>query len=397
MMKISYILWQWATMKIHEYQAKEIFSKYGIPLLRRVVASNPQEARQAAQEFGDRAVLKAQIHAGGRGKGGGILVAASPEEAAELAEGLLRRNLVTPQTGPEGAPVQQLLVEELADIRQELYLAITIDRTQRAPVMLASPMGGVSIEEVAASSPEAIYTQIIDPLLGLMPFQTRQLAAGLDLQGDAARAAAQVMTSLYRVFVENDCTLAEINPLIVTSEGRIVALDAKINLEDDSLFRHQELQGLRDSSQDDDLESKAAELGIAYVKLDGDVGCLVNGAGLAMATLDVASAAGATPANFLDVGGGADDEMVASAVEIILSDPKVTRVLVNIFGGILRCDLAARGVVLAYQRKGSTLPLVVRLLGTNVEEGCNILEESGLPVTFADSLAEAAQAIRQIH
>ena len=396
-MKISYILWQWATMKIHEYQAKEIFSKSGIPLLRRVVASNPQEARQAAQEFGDRAVLKAQIHAGGRGKGGGILVAASPEEAAELAEGLLRRNLVTPQTGPEGAPVQQLLVEELADIRQELYLAITIDRTQRAPVMLASPMGGVSIEEVAASSPEAIYTQIIDPLLGLMPFQTRQLAAGLDLQGDAARAAAQVMTSLYRVFVENDCTLAEINPLIVTSEGRIVALDAKINLEDDSLFRHQELQGLRDSSQDDDLESKAAELGIAYVKLDGDVGCLVNGAGLAMATLDVASAAGATPANFLDVGGGADDEMVASAVEIILSDPKVTRVLVNIFGGILRCDLAARGVVLAYQRKGSTLPLVVRLLGTNVEEGCNILEESGLPVTFADSLAEAAQAIRQIH
>ena len=394
-MEIPYILWQKAEMKIHEYQAKELFSKYGIPLLRGKVATNAQEARQAAQEFGGRAVVKAQIHAGGRGKAGGIQVAASPEEAAELTQGLLGRDLVTPQTGPEGAPVHQVLVEELADIQRELYLAVTIDRTQRVPVMLASPMGGVSIEEVAASSPEAIYTQIIDPLLGLMPFQTRRLAAGLDLQGDPARSAAQVMTALYRVFVDNDCTLAEINPLILTSEGRVVALDAKINLEDDSLFRHQELQGLRDSSQDDDLESKAAELGIAYVKLDGDVGCLVNGAGLAMATLDVASAAGATPANFLDVGGGANDEMVASAVEIILSDPKVTRVLVNIFGGILRCDLAARGVVLAYQRKGSTLPLVVRLLGTNAEEGCNILEESGLPVTFADSLAAAAQAIRQ--
>ena len=384
-------------MKIHEFQAKELFSKYGIPTLRRKVVTNAQEAKQAAQEFGGRAVLKAQIHAGGRGKAGGIQIAASPEEAEELAQGLLGRHLVTPQTGPEGAPVHQVLVEELADIRRELYLAITIDRTQRAPVMLASPMGGVSIEDVAASSPEAIFPQIIDPLLGLMPFQTRSLAASLDLQGDPARSAAQVMIALYRVFVDNDCTLTEINPLIVTGEGRVVALDAKINLEDDSLFRHQELQGLRDPSQEDDLESQAAELGISYVKLDGDVGCLVNGAGLAMATLDVASAAGTTPANFLDVGGGADDEMVAKAVEIILSDPKVTRVLVNIFGGILRCDLAARGVVQAYQRKGSTLPLVVRLLGTNVEEGCNILEESGLPVTFADSLAETAQAIRQTH
>ena len=382
-------------MKIHEYQAKELFSKYGIPLLRRRVATTGQEAAQAAQEFGGRAVVKAQIHAGGRGKGGGIQVAASPEEAAEFAKAMLGRNLVTPQTGPEGAPVRQVLIEELADIQRELYLAITIDRTQQAPIMLASPMGGVSIEEVAASNPDAIYSQMIDPLLGLMPFQTRSLAAALDLQGDTARAAGQVMTALYRVFVENDCTLAEINPLIVTGDGAIVALDAKINLEDDSLFRHQELQELRDPSQEDELEARAAELGIAYVKLDGDVGCLVNGAGLAMATLDVASAAGAAPANFLDVGGGATAELVADAVEIILSDPKVTRVLVNIFGGILRCDLAASGVVLAYQRKGSNLPLVVRLLGTNVEEGCNILRESGLPVTFADSLAEAAQVIRE--
>ena len=382
-------------MKIHEYQAKELFSKYGIPLLRRRVATTAQEAAQAAQEFGGRAVVKAQIHAGGRGKGGGIQVAASPEEAAEFARGMLGRNLVTPQTGPEGAPVRQVLIEELADIQRELYLAITIDRTQQAPIMLASPMGGVSIEEVAASNPEAIYSQMIDPLLGLMPFQTRSLAAALDLQGDTARAAGQVMTALYRVFVENDCTLAEINPLIVTGDGAIVALDAKINLEDDSLFRHKDLQELRDPSQEDELEARAAELGIAYVKLDGDVGCLVNGAGLAMATLDVASAAGAAPANFLDVGGGATAELVADAVEIILSDPKVTRVLVNIFGGILRCDLAASGVVLAYQRKGSNLPLVVRLLGTNVEEGCNILRESGLPVTFADSLAEAAQVIRE--
>ena len=382
-------------MKIHEYQAKELFSKYGIPLLRRRVATTAQEAAQAAQEFGGRAVVKAQIHAGGRGKGGGIQVAASPDEAAEFAKAMLGRNLVTPQTGPEGAPVHQVLVEELADIQRELYLAITIDRTQQAPIMLASPMGGVSIEEVAASNPDAIYSQMIDPLLGLMPFQTRSLAAALDLQGDSARAAGQVMTALYRVFVENDCTLAEINPLIVTGDGAIVALDAKINLEDDSLFRHKDLQELRDPSQEDELEARAAELGIAYVKLDGDVGCLVNGAGLAMATLDVASAAGAAPANFLDVGGGATAELVADAVEIILSDPKVTRVLVNIFGGILRCDLAASGVVLAYQRKGSNLPLVVRLLGTNVEEGCNILRESGLPVTFADSLAEAAQVIRE--
>lgn len=382
-------------MKIHEYQAKEIFSQYGIPLLRGKVAANAEEAGLAAQEFGGRAVVKAQIHAGGRGKAGGIQVAASPEEAVKFAQGMLGHTLVTPQTGPEGAPVRQVLVEELADIQRELYLAITIDRTQRAPAMLASPMGGVSIEDVAASNPDAIFTQTIDPLLGLMPFQTRRLASGLGLQGEPARAAMRVMTALYRVFVDNDCTLAEINPLIVTGEGQVVALDAKINLEDDSLFRHQALQSLQDASQDDDLESRAAKLGIAYVKLNGDVGCLVNGAGLAMATLDVANAAGATPANFLDVGGGADDELVAGAVEIILSDPQVTRVLVNIFGGILRCDLAARGVVRAYQRQGSTLPLVVRLLGTNVEEGCNILEESGLNVTFADSLAEAAQAIRQ--
>ena len=382
-------------MKIHEYQAKELFSKYGIPMLRRRVATTGQEAAQAAQEFGGRAVVKAQIHAGGRGKGGGIQVAASPEEAAEFAMGMLGRNLVTPQTGPEGAPVRQVLIEELADIQRALYLAITIYRTQQPPIMLASPLGGVSIEEVAASNPEAIYSQMIDPLLGLMPFQTRSLAAALDLQGDTARAAGQVMTALYRVFVENDCTLAEINPLIVTGDGAIVALDAKINLEDDSLFRHKDLQELRDPSQEDELEARAAELGIAYVKLDGDVGCLVNGAGLAMATLDVASAAGAAPANFLDVGGGATAELVADAVEIILSDPKVTRVLANIFCRVLLSDLASSGVLVAYPTEGSILRRAPLLSCCHGEEGCNILRESGLPVTFADSLAEAAQVIRE--
>ena len=380
-------------MKIHEYQAKEIFSRYGIPLLRSTVAATPQEASQAALELGGRAVLKAQVHAGGRGKAGGIKVVASPGEAEDIARSLLGKNLVTPQTDPKGAPVRQVLVEEVAEIQRELYLAITIDRDRRRLVMLASPVGGVNIEEVAASNLQAVHTAHIDPVLGFMPFQARSLAATLELQPAMIRAVTEVISALYRVFVDNDCSLVEINPLIVTGEGQVVALDAKINLEDDSLFRHPALQSLRDSFQEEELESQAADLDISYVKLDGDVGCLVNGAGLAMATLDVASAAGAAPANFLDVGGGANEEQVASALGIILSDSRVTRVLVNVFGGILRCDIAARGIVLAYRDKASTLPLVVRMLGTNVAEGKAILQESGLPVTFAETLSEAAQAI----
>ncbi len=382
-------------MRIHEYQAKEIFARYDIAVPESRLAASGEEARKATADLDGRAVLKAQIHAGGRGHGGGVKVVNSPDEARQVADALLAERLVTPQTGPEGAPVHHVLVEALADIARELYLAITIDRVARSPVLLASPAGGMDIEEVAATRPEDIHNEVIDPVMGFMPFQARRLTAKLGLEGSQAQACAGVMGNLCRIFADNDCSLVEINPLVVTGGGDLVALDAKINLDDDSLFRHHDLLELQDKSQEDELESRAADMDIAYVNLDGEVGCLVNGAGLAMATLDVTNAAGAAPANFLDVGGGATDEKVANAVSIILSDPKVTRVLVNIFGGILRCDVAARGVVQAYRQMDSNLPLVVRLLGTNAEEGRSILRDSGLQVTFANTLSEAAHAIRQ--
>ena len=382
-------------MRIHEYQAKEIFARYDIAVPESRLAASGEEARKATADLDGRAVLKAQIHAGGRGHGGGVKVVNSPDEARQVADALLAERLVTPQTGPEGAPVHHVLVEALAEIARELYLAITIDRVARSPVLLASPAGGMDIEEVAATRPEDIHNEVIDPVMGFMPFQARRLTAKLGLEGSQAQACAGVMGNLCRIFADNDCSLVEINPLVVTGGGDLVALDAKINLDDDSLFRHHDLLELQDKSQEDELESRAADMDIAYVNLDGEVGCLVNGAGLAMATLDVTNAAGAAPANFLDVGGGATDEKVANAVSIILSDPKVTRVLVNIFGGILRCDVAARGVVQAYRQMDSNLPLVVRLLGTNAEEGRSILRDSGLQVTFANTLSEAAHAIRQ--
>ena len=383
-------------MNIHEFQAKEVFSRYGIPVPRGIVATTPEEAKAATAELGGQSVVKAQIHAGGRGKSGGVKLVRSPEEASEVAQTMLGTNLVTPQTGPEGAPVEKLLIEELADIKQELYVALTIDRDHRGPALLVSTQGGMDIEEVAANNPEDIHTEPVDPLSGLMPFQTRRLVRKLGLDQSVASEAAKVLSALYRVFVENDCTLVEINPLIITSEGHVVALDAKINLDDDSMFRHADLLAYRDVSQEDPLEAQASDLDIAYVNLDGDVGCLVNGAGLAMATLDVTNAAGAAPANFLDVGGGATPEKVSSAVKIILSDPKVKRVLINIFGGILRCDIAGEGIVMAYKETGSTVPLVVRMLGTNVAEGKEILGASGLPVVFADTLTDASNAIKQI-
>ena len=382
-------------MKLHEYQAKEVFARYGIPVPRGSVAATAGAARQAAADLGGQAVVKAQVHAGGRGKAGGIKVVRSPEEAEQTAREFLGQNLVTHQTDARGIPVNSVLVEELADIRRELYVALTIDRGFRGPVLLVSAAGGMDIEEVAATNPQDIHTEPIEPVLGLMPYQTRRLAARLNLEPAQARPAIQVLNALYRIFTENDCSLVEINPLIITGDDRVVALDAKLDLEDDSLFRHADLGELRDRSQEDALEAEAADQDIAYVNLEGSVGCLVNGAGLAMATLDVTNAAGAAPANFLDVGGGADEEKVASAVSIILSDPKVNRVLVNIFGGILRCDIAARGIVLAFERQGATLPLIVRMLGTNVVEGKEILQASSLNVTFADTLTEAAAAIRQ--
>ena len=381
-------------MKLHEYQAKELFRRYGVPVPEGSVASSPEEARLAAQERGGRAVLKAQVHAGGRGKAGGIRVVGSPDEAEETARSMLETRLVTHQTDALGAPVGQLLVEELAEIRQESYLAITVDAEHRGPVVLASARGGVDIEEVASSHPLDVQAEPVDPLLGLAPFQARRLSTALGLGPDSASAATAAIGALYRLFLDNDCSLVEVNPLAVLGDGRLVALDAKVIVEDDSLFRHPALRDLRDPQQEDELEARASDLDISYVNLDGDVGCLVNGAGLAMATLDAAREAGASPANFLDVGGGASDEKVASAVEIILSDPKVNSVLVNVFGGILRCDIAARGIVAAYRNKESTKPMVVRMLGTNVEEGKAILRDSGLPVVFADTIGEAARLVR---
>ena len=382
-------------MKLHEFQAKNIFAEYGITVPRGVVVKTPEEASKATQDFGGSAVIKAQVHAGGRGKAGGVQLVRSSEEAKETALNLLGRNLVTHQTDGDGVPVNSLLVEELADIDKELYIGLTIDRDFGGTVLIGSPYGGMEIEEVASDSPEHIHTESIEPVIGLMSYQTRRLSTKLGLDQDKARATSKVMDILYRIFTENDCSLIEINPLIITQQGDIVALDGKIDIEDDSLFRHDDIRKLRDRDQEDKLEAEASDLDIAYVNLDGNVGCLVNGAGLAMATLDVANAAGAAPANFLDVGGGADDEKVAKAVGIILSDPKVNRVLVNVFGGILRCDIAARGIVLAYSRVDSHIPLVVRMLGTNVDEGKEILANSGLTVTFANTLTEAAEAIQQ--
>ena len=381
-------------MKLHEYQAKEIFARYGIAAPRSILADTPEAARRATEELGGQAVVKAQVHAGGRGQAGGIKLTRSPEEAEQAARDFLGRNLVTRQTDAQGVPINSVLVEELADIQRELYVALTIDRDFRGPVMIVSAAGGMDIEEVAATRPQDIHAEPIEPVLGLMPYQVRRLTARLGLEPAQARPAGQVLNALYRIFTENDCSLVEINPLIITGDDRVVALDAKLDVEDDALFRHSDLQELRDRSQEDALEAEAADRDIAYVNLEGSVGCLVNGAGLAMATLDVTNAAGAAPANFLDVGGGADEEKVASAVSIILSDPKVDRVLVNIFGGILRCDIAARGIVMAFERQGSTLPLIVRMLGTNVDEGKGILQASTLNVTFADTLTEAAAAIR---
>ena len=382
-------------MKLHEFQAKKIFAEYGITVPRGVVVKTPDEASKATQDFGGSAVIKAQVHAGGRGKAGGVQLVRSSEEAKETALNLLGNNLVTHQTDGDGVPVNLLLVEELANIDKELYIGLTIDRDFGGTVLIGSPYGGMEIEEVAADSPEHIHTEPIEPVIGLMSYQTRRLSTKLGLDQDKARATSKVMDILYRIFTENDCSLIEINPLIITQQGDIVALDGKIDIEDDSLFRHEDIRKLRDRDQEDKLEAEASDLDIAYVNLDGNVGCLVNGAGLAMATLDVANAAGAAPANFLDVGGGADDEKVAKAVGIILSDPKVNRVLVNVFGGILRCDIAARGIVLAYSRVDSHIPLVVRMLGTNVDEGKEILANSGLTVTFANTLTEAAEAIQK--
>ena len=359
------------------------------------VATTGEGAAEIAAEIGGKVVVKAQVHAGGRGKAGGIKVVDSPEGAAEAAEGMLGATLVTFQTGPEGVPVGSVLVEEAVEVESEMYVGMAVDGSAEGIVVIASAAGGMEIEEVAESAPEKILTVAIDSALGLQPFQGRKLAYGLGVADSLNRPVAALMASLYRLFEENDCSLVEINPLGVTSDGRALAMDAKINIDDDAMFRHRDIAGLRDTEQEDPLEVLAGEFDINYVKLDGDVGCIVNGAGLAMATMDVTHAAGAAPANFLDIGGGADEEKCAKSLEIVLSDDNVRRVLVNIFGGILRCDVAARGFVMASERAPERMrPMVVRMLGTNSDEGREILAGSGLDVVLVDDLNEAAASLK---
>ena len=380
-------------MKIHEYQAKGILAKYGVPVPKGGVAATPAEARDIASRLGGKVVIKAQVYAGGRGKGGGIKTADSPQEAERLAQEIIGMRLVTHQTSAKGVPVDKVLVEEAVPIARELYLGIVIDSQAAQPVIMASEAGGMDIEEVAANTPEKILKAHVHPVTGFQPFIGRKLAFGMNLAPEQIRPATQLIGNLYRAFVESDASLAEINPLVVTTDGRLLALDAKLNLDDNGLLRHRDYSELRDPGQEDKLELEAAKHNISYIKLDGDVGCMVNGAGLAMATMDIIKLMGAEPANFLDVGGGASEEMVTNAFIILLSDPKVKAALINVFGGILRCDIVARGVIEASKQIELKVPLVVRMRGTNVKEGMQLLAESGLPVILARDLKEAAEKV----
>ncbi|HTM37210.1 MAG TPA: ADP-forming succinate--CoA ligase subunit beta [Terriglobales bacterium] len=384
-------------MKIHEYQAKAVLKKYGVAVPRGEMVENREQAEAAAKLLFDSgasgAVVKAQIHAGGRGKGGGVKISKSVEEAGELASKMLGMTLITHQTGPEGRIVRRLLIEETLPIERELYLGIVLDRAEAKPVFMASQAGGMEIEQVAAENPNAILKEYVDPGMGLEPFQARKLAFQLGLKPEQIGQAVKFMTGLYRAFQETDSSLMEINPFITTSDGRLFALDAKINVDDNALFRHPELKDLRDVTEEDPLEVEASKYSLNYIKLDGNVGCMVNGAGLAMATMDIIKHAGGMPANFLDVGGGANAEQVTHAFEILLSDKNVKAVLINIFGGILRVDTLAKGVVEAANKTRIQLPVVLRLEGTNVEQGREILQQSGLNFIVADTMKDAAEKV----
>jgi succinyl-CoA synthetase beta subunit len=380
-------------LKVHEYQAKSILSQYGVAVPRGEVAGTADEAREIAKKLGGAVVVKAQIHAGGRGKAGGIRVARDPDEAFEHARAILGMTLVTLQTGRAGRVVRKVLVEEALDLDRELYLGVTLDRSRALPMVIASRSGGMEIEEVAARDPSAVLREAVDPSLGMFPFQARRLAFALGLASEPFRQGVSLMQSLFRAYVETDATLAEVNPLLVTSSGRVLALDAKMTFDDNALFRHPDIREMRDLAEEDPLEVEASKFGLNYIKLDGNVGCMVNGAGLAMATMDLVKLAGGEPANFLDVGGGATEEQVKNAFRIILSDRNVRAILINIFGGIMRCDVIAKGVVSAVKEMGLSLPVVVRLEGTNVDEGKRILRESGLAVTPAEGLADAARKV----
>ncbi|HEY3444624.1 MAG TPA: ADP-forming succinate--CoA ligase subunit beta [Paludibaculum sp.] len=380
-------------MKIHEYQAKEILARYGVPVPRGRMALTVAEATQIAEELGGRVVVKAQIHAGGRGKGGGVKLAADAAAATEAASKILGMTLITHQTGPEGRLVQRLLIEETLPIAKELYLGIVLDRTSGLPVMMASSAGGMDIEEVAAKTPELILKEAFTPGAGLMGWQARKLAFGIGIPAASVSAAVKAMQALAQCWLDLDSSLAEINPLVLTEDGRIVALDAKVTFDDNALFRHKAEAALRDLNEEDPLEVEASKSGLNYIKLDGSVACMVNGAGLAMATMDIIKFAGGSPANFLDVGGGANKDQIFNAFHILMSDSSVKAVLINIFGGILRCDTLAAGVVDATRELGMTLPLVIRMEGTNVEEGRRILQESGLNFTVAEDMKDAAEKV----
>jgi succinyl-CoA synthetase beta subunit len=380
-------------MKIHEYQAKEILKQNGVPVPKGGVAFSPEEARAIAKELGSTVVVKAQIHAGGRGKGGGVKLAKNDAEAYEIAKKIFGMMLVTHQTGPEGKEVKRLLVEQGMNIKKELYLGIVIDRANGCPVIMASEAGGMEIEEVAAKTPEKILKVFIDPAVGLAAFQAMQLALGLKQDKEITRKIADFITKLYNVFIKYDCSLAEINPLLITGEGEVLALDAKINFDDNALFRHKQLMELRDYDEEEQLEIEASKHDLNYIKLDGTIGCMVNGAGLAMATMDIIKLAGGEPANFLDVGGGASEERVAAAFEILMADKNVKAVLINIFGGIVRCDRVARGIISALQKVKVAIPVVVRLAGTNAEEARTLLENSGMNFVVAESLKDAAEKV----
>ncbi len=381
-------------MKIHEYQAKQVMEKYGIPLPKGGVAGTADEAADAASKIGgDRFVVKAQVHAGGRGKGGGIKTAGSPEEVKTVAKAMLGSKLVTPQTGAEGKIVHKVLVEQGIDIAGEMYLGITVDRARECPVIIASKEGGMEIEELAKTSPEKIIKEWVDFSIGLKAFQLTKVAFALELDAALRKSITQIIANLYKLLVEKDCSLVEINPLVVTKSGQILALDGKVNFDDNALYRHKDMAELRDILEEEPLEVEASKHGLNYIKLDGNVGCMVNGAGLAMATMDVIKLAGGTPANFLDVGGGATAEMVKNAMTILVSDKNVKAVFINIFGGILRCDTLATGLIDAISEVQVKIPIVIRMEGTNVEIGRKLLNESGLKLIVAQTMKEAAEKV----
>jgi len=381
-------------MKIHEYQAKEILRKYNVPVPNGVLVSKKSEAAKAAKKVGTSVVVvKAQIHAGGRGKGGGVKLAKSPQEAEKHAGNILGMTLVTPQTGPEGRLVKKVLIEEGMSIAKELYMGILVDRETSQVLIMASEAGGMEIEEVAADTPERIIKETVDPVIGVQPFLARKIAFALNIKGAALKAVIPFIINLYDTFIKEDCSMLEINPLVITSDDRVLALDAKVDIDDNAMFRHKDTLACRDLGEEDPLEVEASKFHLNYIKLDGNIGCMVNGAGLAMATMDIIKLSGGEPANFLDVGGGADEEMIENGFRIILSDQSVKGIFINIFGGILRCDILARGVVAATKKLKIKIPVVVRMEGTNMEEGHQILKDSGLNFAIGNGMKDGAQKV----